>query len=299
MRALSLLVFCALALSACTRLIGENDVFLPEDAKGTLISIEDDNGFLFEENIVRDGLFDQMGLSIEPGLLATNIGEISYRIVRQTDASKPLIVYCGGNSYDIASHGDLVAWKTAPHGDLLLWDYPGYGTSQGTPAVNNFRAAAKGVAAAISRFRRSEGQSVIFWGHSFGGFICSELAGHYEGTAAIIYEASAPSSRSAINASVPWYLRFAVRAELAPELIDFESPSVLPKRPLDVLILGARKDRILPVRLSRSLRDDLRTLGHKVTYHEFRDANHFSIGFDDSLETVVADFLKNMEEGNL
>lgn len=298
MRVFTLVVFCAFALSACTRLIGEGDVFLPQNAKGTLFSIEDDNGFVFEENKAREGLFDELGVSIEQGYLTTDIGELKYRLVRKSETNKPLIVYCGGNSYDLPNHGDLVTWKAAPHGDLLLWDYPGYGSSEGKPTVESFRAAAKDVAAAIPGFRRSEDQSVIFWGHSLGGFICSELAGHYERTNAIIYEASAPSSRSAIIAAVPWYLRFAVRAELAPELIDFESPSVLPQGTLDILVLGARKDKILPVHLSRTLRNDLIALGHNVTYHEFRKANHFSIGFNDNLETVISDFLQSTENDN-
>lgn len=291
---ITVFTFAALfSTSACTRVVGEEDVFLPQDAQGTLISIEDENGFVFEENRARDGLFNGMNLSVQPGFLKTRIGQINYRLVRQTSADKPLIVYCGGNSYDLPSHGELVTWKTAPHGDLLLWDYPGYGVSEGQPTVEHIRSAAEDVAQAISSFRRSEEQPVIFWGHSLGGFICSELARHYSGTEAIIYEASAPSSRSAIEAAVPWYLKLAVRAKLSPELIEFESPSALPEGPIDVLVLGASKDQILPVRLSRKLRDELVASGHIVDYHEFQNANHFSIGFDDNLDKVISDFLRN------
>ena len=278
-------------LAACTRTIGEDDVFLPWMAEGTQFTVSDDSGVIFFENKRRDGLFEEMGLTMEEGALPTSIGDLHYRYVRSPKEQAPLFIYCGGNSYDIPSHGSLVTWKVAPHGDLLLWDYPGYGNSEGEPQVKDFKQAAQDLSQYLASFRRDEEQAVIFWGHSLGGFVCSELAGQSKIATAMIYEASAPSSEAAVEGAVPWYARPFVRAELDEVLIDFKSAEALPDMALKALVLGARKDRVLPVRLSQKLRDDLADAGHSVTYHEFRGANHFNIGFEEDLERVVSDFV--------
>ncbi|MEL7481538.1 MAG: alpha/beta fold hydrolase [Pseudomonadota bacterium] len=288
---------CSIALGlliGCTRTIGEDDVFLPWMAEGTQFSVTDDDDAVFVANRARDGLFEEMGLKIEDTSVPTTIGSLAVRHVLSPEEDVPLFVYCGGNSYDIPSHGELVTWKVAQHGDLLLWDYPGYGASQGEARVEDFKLAAKDLAGEIESFRRDTAQPVVFWGHSLGGFVCSELAGTTPGAAAIIYEASAPSSEAAITGAVPWYARPFVRAELDPVLLDFESVNALNGEKLSALVLGARKDRVLPVKLSRRLRDDLEAAGHAVSYHEFRKSNHFNIGFDKQLQTVVGSFVATL-----
>lgn len=278
------------SLAGCVVSIEEDDVFLPEMAEGTTFTIIDEDVTLFELNRPRDGLFEEMGVSIARGSFTAPTGRIAYRLARRSSADGPLIVYCGGNSFDAPSHGDLAIWKLAAHGDALIWDYPGYGDSGGAPSVSSFQQAAAALADRVAGFRRNEGQSVVFWGHSLGGFVCAEMAAR-AGATAIVFETSAPSTRAAARYMLPPIVRAFVRVRLASTIAAFDIPQTLEGTRIPALVLAGRRDRILPPIMSEELAAALRANGHDVAFHEFPDANHFHIGFQPEYETVVADAL--------
>jgi len=57
------------------------------------------------------------------------------------------------------------------------------------------------------------------------------------------------------------------------------------------LVLGAAKDKTLPVKLSRKLADGLTTAGADVTYVEFLNANHISIPTQDDYRASIDAFI--------
>ncbi|MEO0982508.1 MAG: alpha/beta hydrolase [Pseudomonadota bacterium] len=291
-RAALSLVAALIALVGCALHVDEEDVFLPWMAEGTSFTVTDDEtGVIFERNRPAAGLFEAAELDIRDGVFDSALGPLAYRLARGPDPDAPLLVHCGGNSFDVPSHGDLAIWKLAPHGDALVWDYPGYGDSAGDATVADFRVAVAALAETIAGFRRTPDQRVVLWGHSLGGFVCSELAAAAPVIDAIIFEASAPSAPAASKYLAPAPLRPFVRVRLSDEIASFDNVAALSKRPIKALVLGARKDRILPVQLSRALRTSLEDAGHAVTYFEFRDSNHFHVGFQPDLPEVVSHFL--------
>ena len=294
LRIVGLLYLMSLTL-ACTRHINEDDVFLPWMAEGTTFTITVEDDVLFTRNQPRAGLFDELGVVFEEGTFSSDVGEIAYRHMRVEGDNVPLIVYCGGNAYDLPNHGALSAYKLAPHGDALLWDYPGYGDSAGAPTTENFRKALAALPRQIDQLRRSENQPVIFWGHSLGGFVCAELAAQSPHADAVVFEASAPSAAAASKYFAPRFIRPFVRVKLSPAIAGFDSVAALEEKPVPALVLAGRHDRILPPQLSEELRDELGKNGRVVSYYEFPDANHFHIGFQEDYDEIVSAFLRGVE----
>jgi len=63
-----------------------------------------------------------------------------------------------------------------------------------------------------------------------------------------------------------------------------------------VLILGAAKDKTLPVELSRKLAAGLTASGRDVTYVEFPDGNHISIPTQSNYRAVIDGFVSRLDK---
>ncbi len=280
----------AAGAAGCVRHVGESDVFMPSAAAGTVLTVSDDNGVVIDENGPAPGLWDKLGVDFVYGNVGSDVGQIRYRLARTSQNDGPLIVYCGGNTYDVEHHGDVTTWRIVSHGDALVWDYPGYGDSEGEATVADFRAAIGAFAETLPTLRRSKDQPIIFWGHSLGGFVCSELAAAAQRADGIVFEASAPSAEAASRYLATPLLRPFVRVRLDQAILSLDNVAALEDLRLPVLVLAAKKDRVLPSVLSRDLRDLLADAGHTVTYHEFREADHLNIGFQPDHDAIVSAF---------
>lgn len=285
---------CAFCLAGCQIAIDEKDIFKPEWAGSTTFTIETDDGPIFEHNRPRPGLFEEMGVSFEATTIPSDAGAIYLRIARGPDPGKPLIIYCGGNTWDIPSHGDITSWSVAPFGDAALWDYPGFGRSEGKPSVANFERAAEAISSAIERLKRSPDQKVIYWGQSLGGFVCADMAAKAKHADALVLVTTAPTAKAAARYLAPWYLRPFIRVRLAPEVAQYDNIAALDGFNAPMLVIGAQKDEVLPVKLSRELRDELMANGHRVTYAEFPKADHFTIIRQEDLGPVIRSFLDEL-----
>lgn len=281
----------AFLLAGCQITVDENDLFRPEWADGTKFTIETRDGVIFDRNEPRPGLFEDLGVSFDDMTIPSDAGALNVRIARANGQGKPLIVYCGGNTWDIQNHGNLAAWSLAPFGDAALWDYPGFGRSAGEPSVTGFELAADAILAAIEGMKRTPDQKVVFWGHSLGGFVCAGMAGKSKGAAGLILMSTAPSAGAAARHLAPWYLRPFVRLRLTPDIARYDSVRSLERFGAPILVIGAGKDEILPVKLSRELRDDLTATGHRVVYAEFANADHFTVIRERRLDPVIRAFL--------
>jgi len=62
------------------------------------------------------------------------------------------------------------------------------------------------------------------------------------------------------------------------------------------LVLGAAKDKTLPVKLSRKLADGLISGEADVTYIEFSNANHISIPTQDEFQASIELFLASLNK---
>ncbi|MGJ8561025.1 MAG: alpha/beta fold hydrolase [Litorimonas sp.] len=198
----------------------------------------------------------------------------------------PLIVSCFGNASDRYEHGvDYVA-KIAPYGQVLLWDYPGYGDSSGTATVEAVERVATALVPLIKA--RAAGRPILYWGHSLGGFVCSNLAAKTDQVAGLILETTAPSIQSVAAAWTPGSIP--LRVTFDEDLLRYDIPAVLADIDTAILIIGAGRDRVLPVALSRELADAL----PNAAYLEIPMATHFSAGFDPHTKDAVRDLLNRL-----
>jgi len=198
----------------------------------------------------------------------------------------PLIVSCFGNASDRYEHGvDYVA-KIAPFGQVMLWDYPGYGDSRGKPSVDAIERVAVDLVPLIQA--RAAGRPIIYWGHSLGGFVCSNLAARTPQVAGVILETTAPSIRSVAKAWTP--KRIPLRVTFDEDLLRYDIPAALQGVNAPMLIIGAGRDRVLPVGLSQELADEL----PNAAYLELPMATHYSAGFDPHTTTAVRELLKQV-----
>lgn len=285
-----------MGLTACQTTISESDIFRPGDAKNTTVSSSDKGVFAITDNIPREGLWDDLKVVNKDGTLAGQQGDISFRISRQSRNDAPLFVYCNGNSSDIPNHGDLNTYKFSSFGDVLQWDYPGYGLSKGTASYEAIVQASDVVLAAIDGMKRKPNQPVIFYGYSLGSFVCSDMARRANNIDGLILEAAAPSAKSTEPYLVPKLLRAFVKPKFPESLQGIDNVAALSGVDVKILLMSGGKDKILPVALSRSFHQQLEQAGHTVTYREYKDADHFTISWQDDFDGDLNRFIGNVTQ---
>ncbi|MEM9600879.1 MAG: alpha/beta hydrolase, partial [Pseudomonadota bacterium] len=73
-------------------------------------------------------------------------------------------------------------------------------------------------------------------------------------------------------------------------LLDFDIPRSLERFAAPILIIGAGRDRVLPVDLSRELASTL----PQARYLELPEATHYSAGFDPRTQKAVAELMAGL-----
>lgn len=211
-------------------------------------------------------------------------------------AVRPLIVVCGGNATDRYSSGVAYAQKALRWGDVLHFDYPGYGDSQGEPSAVGFEHGTDVVRAEVARI--ADGRPVVYWGHSLGGFVCTDLATGTPGLAGIIIETSARNATEVARSWTPLWAKPIARVQVAESLAGYDNATTATATGTPILVLGAGQDETLPVALSRSLSDALRELGAPVTYVEFPNARHFDVPRQPTFTATLDTFFQSLRPEN-
>jgi pimeloyl-ACP methyl ester carboxylesterase len=213
--------------------------------------------------------------------------------IEREGAARPLVLHCGGNASDRYESGTLYAQKMISFADVLLFDYPGYGDSAGRADAESLRSANQALADYLNEAVKPT-QNLILWGHSLGGFVCADMVKRLNSVDGIILEATATNAQDVSEAVIPWYAKFFVRARTAESLEAYDIVETLKTADAPILILGAAKDKTLPVNLSRKLAGDLKAVGRDVTYAEFPNANHISIPTQETFLPTVVRFFEGL-----
>jgi len=203
---------------------------------------------------------------------------------------RPLVVHCGGNASDRYESGTLYVQKIIANADVFLFDYPGYGESTGAPTTQSFQAANRIVSNHV-RSRLKPDQKLILWGHSLGGFVCSDMAALFTSVDGIVLEASATNAEDVSKAVIPWFAKPFIKTRVTENLQTFDTAKALQNINAPILILGATKDKTLPVELSQILAERLNAAGRDVTYVEFPEGNHISIPTQDTYLPAIEAFM--------
>lgn len=266
-----------------------------EDAGELIVEPVDAAAMVMRLNRRGDGP-QQFDALVSHGLLDAVSGPIAWVAFSELTptAGRPLIVHCAGNAGDRYNSAGPYAMKAFSWGDVLTFDYPGYGESAGAPTAASFDAAVSVVSAIAAT--QSERRPLIFWGHSLGGFVCARLAAETPGTDGLVLETTARNADQVADAWTPWYASAIVRIEVAPSLAGYDSAVDAARFAGPVLVLGARRDSVLPVRLARTLAAELTAMGAPVTYVEFPQAEHWDVPDQPDFAASITSFFASIEQ---
>ena len=161
------------------------------------------------------------------------------------DNPAPAVIFCHGNAEIIDQHAAMVAGYRKLGCSVLLPEYRGYGRCAGTPSE-------KGIVADVIRFHDLlaeredvDASRIIIHGRSLGGGVAAQLAARRT-PAVLILESTFTSV--AIMAH-----RYLVPTFIARH--PFRTDHVIPELDVPILIFHGTRDRIIPVKHGRQLRD--------------------------------------------
>lgn len=205
---------------------------------------------------------------------------------------EPLIVHCGGESGDRRSHGAVYAGKILPWGEALLMDYPGYGDSSGQPTVAAMLAFQRELAAYLDGL--AVDRPLILWGHSLGGPICAAIASRSGQVDAVVLETTAPNFADVMDATKPWFTPPTLQLDVVEGLKAYDVAVALAMFPGPIMVLGAGRDQVFPVKLERSVAAKLREQGLAVTYLEYAAADHMNAALNGFFVRDAVGFFANI-----
>lgn len=208
-------------------------------------------------------------------------------------SARPLVVHCGGNASDRYETATLYAQKIIQTADVLLFDYPGYGESSGQATAESLKAANQTIAKFVTSNLQPR-QNLILWGHSLGGFVCADMAQYFTSLDGIVLETSATNAEDVSKAVVPWFAKPFIKLRVVESLKAYDAVEMLRTVDAPILVLGAAKDKTLPVELSRGLAEGLKAAGRDVTYVEFPQGNHISLPIQDGFLETIQNFIETL-----
>lgn len=232
--------------------------------------------------------------SVKHEVIKAGTEQLAISLIEREGLSRPLVVHCGGNASDRYESGVLYAQKIISVADVLMFDYPGYGDSSGQASDISLRQANKTIARYVER-ELGDRRPLILWGHSLGGFVCTDMIQYFSEVDGIVIEASATNAKDVSKAVIPWYAKLFIRPRVSDSLGTYDLVETLKTADVPILVLGAAKDKTLPIKLSRKLADGLTAGGADVTYFEFSKANHISIPTQDDYQGSIEAFIASLK----
>lgn len=154
-----------------------------------------------------------------------------------SEGPAPLIIFCHGNA-EIKDDGLLEMLPFTRLGmAVLLMEYPGYGTSSGSPSQASITQTLMAAYDAVIQRPDIDAGRIVLFGRSLGGAAACQLAAHRE-TAAMILVSTFTGVKSF------------TRKYLVPDLLvrdPFDSLSVVGDYRRPILVIHGRHDDIVPV----------------------------------------------------
>ena len=180
------------------------------------------------------------GLHVEPASLERGSVTLRGWIVNGR-SNGPLLFYFGGNAEEVSELADIFARLDAV---TVLMNYRGYGTSGGEPTAAALIDDAAAVVA-VMRQRLGADRKVVLFGRSLGSGIAA-LAARTADVDGIVLMSPYRSIEQIARrrypfAPVGWMLRQDIDATLALDAL-----------PEHILVLYARRDRVVPAAESRA-----------------------------------------------
>lgn len=272
-RHLVLCLAASLAVSGCMHVhVGARNLLTPDDPPAAAHLAA--NYIVEETSILRSG-----------------------RTVGITRAHRPgngtVIIFCGGDQFHRSMEGGSVLTALARNADVVLFDYPGFGTSTGTPSPANILDNARTVGEYVASLATTAGQQRVLYGFSLGGVVAAQLAAE-QPVDGVVLESTSPDVTSWARSQVPWFAKPFVRLDLEPELARIDNVRALARFSGRILVLAGEKDSRAPPALSRKIARGLAAHGRKIELREFAGAGHGEIYRSPQFQPTIDRFLANL-----
>jgi hypothetical protein len=209
------------------------------------------------------------------------------------DGNRVVIIFCGGDGFHRSREGGSVLTALARHADVVLFDYPGFGTSTGTPDPDSVLDNARAVLDYVAQLPSTGEQKQVVYGFSLGGVVAAQLAGERP-VDGLVLESTAPDIVSWVRTQVPWFAIPFIRIDLEPALARIDSVKALGHFRGTVLLLAGERDKQAPASLSRDMLRRLSALGVRAELHEIPDAAHGEIYKTAAFATALNGFLAGL-----
>jgi len=160
--------------------------------------------------------------------------------------SGPVFLYMCGNAGSLADRYELMRGMEASGGAVIAFNYRGSGTSAGSPTESGVYLDAEAVYDYLVDTLRVSSGRVVFWGHSIGGAVATELA-RRRPCAGIVLEATFRSAREMAGRILPilpvgWLMSYRL-----------DNESTIPTLDVPILFIHGTADQVIPVEDSKLL----------------------------------------------
>lgn len=202
--------------------------------------------------------------------VAVPVGKIR-TVLASNDPARPLIVACGGNSFQEPVRGAAALESLAPFGDVLLFDYPGLGASDGSGRKEEYLSAIPPLARLAADLAGQRKGRLIFWGHSLGAGFCAALAANTPVHSTLVLEGAFANYQDVKDAKAGLAAGL-VGLTIDPETLQFNIPDLLSAYRDPVVVVASEDDETIPYAATRRLVD--RLAGKAVSFITLRGSGH-------------------------
>ncbi len=192
-------------------------------------------------------------------------------VLASSDPARPLIVACGGNSFQEPVRGAAALESLAPFGDVLLFDYPGLGASDGSGRKDEYLSAIPPLARLAADLAGQRKGRLIFWGHSLGAGFCAALAANTPLRSTLVLEGAFATYQDVKDAKAGITAGL-VGLTIDPETLQFNIPDLLSAYRDPVVVVASEDDETVPYAATRRLVE--RLAGNAVSFVTLRGSGH-------------------------
>lgn len=197
--------------------------------------------------------------------------------------SASLVIFLHGNKHNLTRFREHYELFQRIGQSFFTFDYPGYGTSSGTPSEAGVYAAARAAYSFARYSLKAPPERIIVYGCSMGGAVAMELCQEAE-TAGLITEATFTNSREMARHLYPYL-------PLWPLLpVRFRNDEKISRITAPMMIIHGKRDAVVPFSMAERLHALSDTRAKLVLLEDANHVNCVTEGASD-LQSLIQDFI--------
>jgi fermentation-respiration switch protein FrsA (DUF1100 family) len=193
-----------------------------------------------------------------------------------------VVLFIHGNRHNITKFSDHYTLFRQLGLSFFAFDYPGYGTSAGTPSEPALYASARVAFNYLTTQRNIPEENIIVYGCSLGGAVASELVQHVR-PAALLTESTFTNSTEIARHLYPYLPLWLITPT------RFRNDLRFPRLSVPTMIIHGDADHIVPVSMAHNLFSTLQVPKQLAIIEGANHINSLAVG-DAALQENIARF---------